>query len=201
MIRLVTAPAWMRGLPKDADAVSAFPACDEEEPFELGDLHIVDASSAVAVFLDRPELVNIAMQRCDVAGFGATEGRADRVLIEQSRLRNVTWASGIVQDGELDHVIGSEVSFRFSTLRRITFRDCKLPELDLTEVTFEAVRFERCDLSGAHFDHARVKSLRIEGCDLTGCSGALALAGTSIHPDDVLSLGPSLATALGLTIE
>ena len=95
---------------------------------------------------------------------------------------------------------GSEVSLRFSTLRRVTLRDCALQGLDFTETKFEEVRFERCDLIGAQFNGAKVQSLRIEGCDLAGATGVAALAGASIHPDDLLALAPSLAEAVGMTV-
>jgi len=63
------------------------------------------------------------------------------------------------------------------------------------------VRLERCVLTGARFHRAKVKELRIEGCDLTGCSGAEALAGASVHPDDLAQLAPSLAAAVGIRLE
>jgi uncharacterized protein YjbI with pentapeptide repeats len=201
MILRVATANWLSKLPPATAGVSEFPICDEDDAFELLDVHIADASSAVALFLERPELVNVVLERCDVAGFGATEGRADRVLVARSRLRGVTWANGVVQDVELDGVSGSEVSFRFSLLRRVTLTDCQLPGLDFTETVFDSVRLERCDLTGARFDHAHVKSLRIEGCDLSECTGVEALSGASIHPDDLLAFGPSMARALGMTIE
>jgi uncharacterized protein YjbI with pentapeptide repeats len=197
----VTEPAWVRDLRKVTDVRDEFPPCDEDEPFELLHARFSAASTAEAVFVKRVEIIDVALEHCDIAGFGGTDGRADRVLVEDSRLRGVTWANGIVQDVILSNVTGAEVSFRFSSLRRVVFRDCSLPGLDFTETVFDDVRLERCQLQGAQFDHARVNKLRIEGCDLSGCTGAQALAGASVHPDDVLSLGPSLAVAIGMTIE
>lgn len=197
----MAAPAWQNALPSTDDALSTFPDCSDDDQFELIESRIVGASSATAAFHERPEIVNVALDRCDVTGFGATAGRADRVQITDSRLRAFTWANGMVQDVELSGVAGAEVTFRFSTLRRVTFRDCELPGLDFTEVTFDDVRLERCNLAGAQFDKARVKALRIEGCDLTGCSGAGALGGASVHPDDLIALAPSMAGALGIKVE
>jgi uncharacterized protein YjbI with pentapeptide repeats len=191
---------WVAGLPGDNAAVDAFPSCDDEL-LELGDVRVVGASTATVVDLERPEVVDVALVRCDVVGFTGTRGRAARVLIEQSRLRAVTWVDGMVEDVVLDGVTGVDVSFRFSTLRRVVLRDCVLPGLDFTETVFDDVRLERCDLAGARFERAKVTRLRIEGCDLTGCSGTGYLAGASVHPDDLITLGPSLAEALAITVE
>jgi uncharacterized protein YjbI with pentapeptide repeats len=198
MIVPMDEPAWVDQLPRAA--VQDFPALNDDV-LDLHDVRIVDASASWSDVLENPELVNVALQRCDVAGVVANNGRIHRVLVTGSRLRGVTWGAGMVQDVVVDTTTGGDVSLRFSTLRRVVFRDCVLPELDFTEVTFDDVRLERCVLTGARFHRAKVKQLRIEGCDLTGCSGAEALAGASVHPDDLLNLGPSLAAALGLTLD
>lgn len=122
-------------------------------------------------------------------------------MISGSRLRGVAWVGGVIRDLTLDGVTGQDVSCRFSTMRVVTLRDCQLPEADFTEVEFDQVLMERCDLRAAKFDHAKVKSLRIAGCNLAGASGAIDLRGASMDLDDVLSLAPSLARDVGITIE
>jgi uncharacterized protein YjbI with pentapeptide repeats len=196
----VNTTPWISRLPPPADATSEFPACDPDDQLELHGVRVADATSSTSEVCERPEIVNVALDRCDIAGFTGREGRAERVHISGSRLRGVTWVNGVLQDVVLEGVIGDEVSLRFSTLRRVTLRDCTLPGLDLTEAKLDDVRLERCSLPGAQFNSARVKGLRIEGCDLSGASGAAALAGASIHPDDLLTLAPSLAEAIGMTV-
>jgi uncharacterized protein YjbI with pentapeptide repeats len=198
MIGWVNEPAWVTQLP--GGAVHDFPGLNDDV-LDLHDVRVVDASASAPDVLENPEIVNVVMDRCDIAGVVAHNGRMYRVLVKDSRLRGVTWGAGILQDVLVDAATGGDVSLRFSTLRRVTFRDCVLPELDFTEVTFDEVRLERCVLAGARFHRAAVKQLRIEGCDLTGCSGAEALAGASVHPDDLLNLGPSLAAALGIALD
>lgn len=194
------AAPWTSRLPHGDAAVDRFPECDPLDPLELTDLRVVGASAVADELAERPELVNVVLERCDIAGFTGRDGRAERVVIRGSRLRGVTWVNGVLQDVELEGVTGDDVSLRFSTLRRVTMRDCTLPGLDLTETTLDDVRLEGCSLPRAQLHGATVKSLRIEGCDLTGVTGAGALSGASIHPDDLLALAPSLADALGLTV-
>jgi uncharacterized protein YjbI with pentapeptide repeats len=197
----VAPTSWLERLPGEAEALDAFPSSQGDDALELRDTSVAGATLSLADAVDKPELVNVRLQGCDVAGFVALSGRADRVLVQAGRLRGVAWTGGLVRDAELRNVVASDLSFRFSTLRRVVFRDCELPGLDLTEVVLDDVRFERCLLSGAQFHRAQVKSLRIEGCDLTGAQGVEALAGAAIHPDDLLALAPSMAVALGITLE
>ncbi len=175
--------------------------CAADEPVELVDHSYDGVRLEAAELRENSALTGLTITRCDVAGLLAHGSRADRVTVSDSRLRGVTWTAGILRDVTLDTVTGSDVSFRFSTLRRVVLRDCRLPGLDLTEATLDAVLLERCDLRGARFDHARVKGLRIAGCDLAGATGAAGLAGASLQLDDLLSLAPSLAADLGLTVE
>ena len=189
---------WIAQLPTEA-AVGAPRVTDDG--LLLEDLRLVDLVESVQDVIDRPEIVNVRLENADVAGFTAREGRAERVLVSGGRLRGVTWAGGMLQDVVFDGVTASEISFRFSTLRRVTFRNCEMPGADFSEVAFDHVRFEACVLTGAQLHRAKVKSLRIEGCDLTGATGVEALAGASVAPDDLMQLAPSLAAALGITVE
>lgn len=149
---------------------------------------------------DDPELTDVVLDNCDVAGFVATSGRATGLRLQGGRIRGVTWARGLFRDVLADGVTAEDVSLRFGTLRRVEFRDCSLPGFDLTETTGEHVRFLRCDLTRAKFDHARIGRLRISGCDLAGATGVEALRGASVHPDDVASMATSLARAVGIRI-
>lgn len=192
--------SWLEQLPSESDATDAFPPCDTEG-VDLRDTAVVGATLTVVDILDKPELVNVLLRQCDVAGLVAHGGRCDRVLVDASRLRGVGWTGGLLRDVQLLDVTGQDMSFRFSTLRRVVFRDCELPAVDLTETVLDEVRFERCVLRGAQFHRAQVKSLRVEGCDLSGASGVEGLAGASLHPDDALALAPSMAAALGIRLE
>jgi len=172
-----------------------------EEPLDLHDQTYRNERLGPADLASNSEVVDVALEDCDVIGVLAQKSRLERVTVTGSRLRGVAWAGGVIRDITVDGVNGTDVSCRFSTLRIVTFRDCQLPEADFTEAEFDQVTFERCDLRAAKFDHAKVKSLRITGCNLAGATGAVDLRGASIDLDDVLSLAPSLARETGITIE
>jgi uncharacterized protein YjbI with pentapeptide repeats len=198
--RGVPRQTWTEQLPAASGALDGFPPCGEDG-IDLRDLAVAGASFSLDEVAEKPELVNLLLRHCDVAGFVARDGRADRVLVDGGRLRGVTWTRGVLRDVELRDIEAGDFSLRFSTLRRVVFRDCVIPEIDLTEAVLDDVRFERCRLPGAQFHRAQVKSLRFEGCDLSGSSGVDALTGASIHPDDALSLATGMAAALGIRVE
>ena len=171
-----------------------------EEPVELEDRQWHGERLGPAEFAPNSSFVDLALSECDIIGIVAEKSRLERITVTDSRLRGTSWAGGVVRDVTLDNVTGTDVSFRFSTLRLLTIRDSRIPELDFTNVEFDEVRLERCSLPGAVFDHAKVKSLRIASCDLAGATGVLSLRGASMELDDVLSIAPSLAREIGIEV-
>lgn len=193
--------AWQAHVPAaEAPAAGPLPALDADEP-ALRDIRIAGERLTPGESLDGLEVTDVVLDGCDVAGLVCTGGRASGLRLTGGRIRGITWARGLFRDVLLDNVTGYDVSVRFSTLRRVEFRDCMLPGLDLTETTGERVRFVRCDLSRAKFDHARIQGLRIAGCTLAGATGLDALRGASVHPDDVGWMALGLARAIGIAVE
>lgn len=171
------------------------------EPVDLHDRAFRGERIGPAELGANSEVVEVSIEDCDVVGVIAEKSRLERVRVTGSRLRGVSWAGGVIRGVTLDAVGTADLSCRFSTLRAVTIRDSQLPGADFTEVVFDDVTFEHCDLRGARFDHAKVKGLRVAGCNLAGASGGVALRGASMDLDDVLSLAPSLAREIGITIE
>jgi len=192
-----TAPWHPRVPAGDTPVRDRAPAWESEDP-QLRDLHLAGARLTPDDSLDGLEVLDVVLDGCDVAGLVATGGRATGLAVRSGRLRGVTWVRATFRDVLADDVTGEDVSLRFSTLRRVEFRDCALPGLDLTEVTGERVRFVRCDLRCAKFDHARITGLEVSGCNLAGATGVEALRGARIHPDDIGSMVLSLAAAVGI---
>lgn len=172
-----------------------------DEPIELRERSWTGERLGPADLAPNSELVDLTLTECDVVGVLADKSRLERVSITNSRLRGTSWAGGVVRSVLLDNVTGTDVSFRFSSLRSVTIRDSQLPGLDLTNVEFDEVRLERCSLAKAVFDHARVKALRIEGCDLAGATGVVNLRGASMDLQDVLSMATGLARESGIRVE
>jgi uncharacterized protein YjbI with pentapeptide repeats len=150
--------------------------------------------------LDRPQLVDLRFDECDLSGITATGFGMRRVAMRNTRLRGVSLVKGQYDDGLLQDCTTDELSFRFTRLRNVVFRDCDLTGADFYQTTFEHVTFEGCRLRSARFHAATIKCLRISDCDLSGLAGALDLKGAVIDVADLTSLAPSLAGEIGIEL-
>lgn len=169
----------------------------DDEPVELEDATYT-GERFVGIELDRPQLVDLTVDGCDLSGVVMSNYAARRVKVTRTRIRDCVWGGGMVQDCTFEECPSERWSMRFSTLQRVAFTDCVFVEGDFYGVTFDKVSFERCDLSGAHFDNATVKELTLRSCTLLGVTGALSLRGAAVDLDDLPGLAPSLAREAGL---
>jgi uncharacterized protein YjbI with pentapeptide repeats len=151
--------------------------------------------------LDRPELIDIALDDCDVSGIVANDFIARRLAVRRTRLRGVTLAGGQLDDGLVEDCITRELSARFSRLRRVVIRSCDLSGADFYGVTFDHVTIEGCDLQRATFDGATARCLTITDCNLAGVTGAFSLKGARLDAADLPALAISLAREAGIDIQ
>jgi uncharacterized protein YjbI with pentapeptide repeats len=192
---------WRPAIP-DVDGVEPTPAdacAGLDEPLELSRVSWL-GQRLVAVDLDHPEVADVSAAECDFSGLTVSGGVLRRLRIRDSRLRDCTFAGGIIQDTTIESCGTERLSLRFATLQRVVVTGSALPGLDLYGATFDRVLFRDCDLSGAAFDGVTVKQLRLERCGLAGVTGALSLRGAEVDVDDLMSLGPSLAREAGLRL-
>ncbi len=166
---------------------------------DVGDLWLQSAR-VLELDLDRPELVDVRLEDCDVSGVLARDFIARRVELRNTRLRGVTFANGQYDDGRFEDCTTSELSLRFSRLRRVVFRNCDLSGIDFYRSGFDHVTIDHCDLRRANFDGATVGCLTITDCDLSGVTGALSLKGAQLDASDLPSLAVSLAREAGIDI-
>jgi uncharacterized protein YjbI with pentapeptide repeats len=169
--------------------------CDEE----VSDLWLADAR-VLELDLDRPELVDVRLNDCDVSGIVAQDFIARRVELLNTRLRGVIFANGHYDDGLLVDCNAHELSLRFSRLRRVVFRNCDLSGADFYGARFDHVTIDDCDLQRAHFDAATVECLAITNCNLAGVTGAFDLKGARLDASDLPALALSLAREAGIEI-
>jgi uncharacterized protein YjbI with pentapeptide repeats len=150
--------------------------------------------------LDRPELLDLRLEDCDVSGIVTTGAVIRRMVLTGTRLRGVTFAKGQYDDGLITDCITSDLSFRFSRLRQVVFRACDLSGVDFYNTTFDHVTIDGCDLQRARFDAAIVKCLSITNCTLTAISGVSGLKGAQLDASDLPNLAQSLASDAGILI-
>jgi uncharacterized protein YjbI with pentapeptide repeats len=150
--------------------------------------------------LDRPQLVDLRFDECDLSAISANGFGMRRVAMRGTRLRGVALSKGQFDDGLVENCSTDEFSMRFSGLRNVVFRDCDLTGADFYQATFDHVTFEGCRLRTARFQAVTIKCLRISNCDLSGLAGALDLKGAQVDAGDLPSLAPSLAGEVGIEL-
>jgi uncharacterized protein YjbI with pentapeptide repeats len=185
--------------PAQISQVEPAAAIAEDCDGEVNDLWLANAR-VLELDLDRPELVDVRIEDCDISGIVAGDFIVRRLEVRQTRLRGVTFATGQLDDGLLDDCNANELSLRFSRLRRVIFHNCDLSGADFYSASFDHVTIDDCNLQRAHFDAATVKCLAITNCDLTGVTGAFGLKGAQLDASDVPSLAISLAREAGIDL-
>jgi uncharacterized protein YjbI with pentapeptide repeats len=179
-----------------AEPASTLPdGCDGD----VDDLWLANAR-VLELDLDRPELVDVRIEDCDISGIVAADFIARRLAVRRTRLRGVTFATGQLDDGLFDDCNAHELSLRFSRLRRVVLRNCDLSGADFYNASFDHVTIEDCNLERASFDAATVSCLEITNCNLSGVSGAFGLKGAQLDASDLPAVAISLAREAGISI-
>jgi uncharacterized protein YjbI with pentapeptide repeats len=167
-----------------------------------GDLKDVWLSQTrlLALDLDRPEFLDVRLDDCDLSGINATDFISRRMHLSGTRMRGVMFAKGQFEDSLIVNCSTSELSFRFSRLKRVVFRDCDLSGADFYGTTFEHVTMEGCDLQRAQFDAASSTCLAISNCQLGGVTGVTGLRGALIDASDLPAISLAMAGEIGIKI-
>lgn len=155
---------------------------------------------AVGGQLRRWRLVDVVLDDCDLAGVIAERGEIGRVEIHGGRANGTAWIDGELRDLVVDGLRAKHLVLRASTLRRVRFVDCELPNLDLTGARLDHVAFQRCLLTGAEFHDAQVLAATFTECDLSGALGVDRLRGATVDALGLTSLAGSMAQFLGIGV-
>ena len=155
---------------------------------------------------DRPEpegidgLVDAVVDGVDWANARAPRTSVTRVELRSVRLTGAELAETTLRDVTFADCRLDMVGLRLARLERVVFRDCRVEETDLYGARLKDVLFERCTLREVTLSGATLERCELRGCDLTGLHGAEALAGTRMPWNDVLENAPLFAAALGIQI-
>jgi uncharacterized protein YjbI with pentapeptide repeats len=145
-------------------------------------------------------LHDLTVTGCDIVAVIVRAGSGRRITVTGSRMRDVSIQGGRLQDISIANTHTEGLSLRFCQLESVAFVDCSLAGADFTGVSFDHVTFLRCDLTAAKLDTATVKALRTSKVNFTDITGAAALHGASIAPEDLLSLAAPLAHDVGIRL-
>lgn len=157
----------------------------------------VDLSSAR---LGGWRLVDVAVERGNLANLAAPELSLQRVTVSGARLTGAQWAGGTIADTVFRDCRADLATFAGTTFHRTTFDGCLLAQADLREALLRSVRFDHCDLTEADLAGVRVDRCELRGCTLDGLAGLERLRGAAMAWADIVGHAGLLAAALGIHV-
>jgi uncharacterized protein YjbI with pentapeptide repeats len=145
-------------------------------------------------------LLDVAIERGNLANLAAPEPDLRRVLVTGARLTGVAWTRGRIADAVFRDCRIDLASFAGTTFERVAFEDCTLAQADLRQALLRSVAFDRCDLTEADLDGVRIDRCELRGCTLDGLTGAERLRGAAMPWADIVGNAALFATALGIRV-
>ena len=168
----------------------------------------VDGVECTDVVLREPDLSGAELRDCafrdavfenpNLATATFRGGTLTRVVVEGGRLTGLGLAETELRDCLWRGGGADMAAFRHARLAHVTFEGCSLREADFSGMRGEHVRFHDCDLRGASFSHAELASSELRRCKMDDIEGVEGLRGTSMQLDELLTLTPAFARALGV---
>jgi uncharacterized protein YjbI with pentapeptide repeats len=143
-------------------------------------------------------LVDVALERGNLANLVAPELHLSRVTIAGARLTGAQWTRGRIADTVFRDCRIDLATFAGATLERTRFVGCRLEQAELREALLRSVRFDDCDLSEADFTGVRLDGCELRGCTLAGATGLERLRGAAMPWADVVGNAAALAATLGI---
>jgi uncharacterized protein YjbI with pentapeptide repeats len=205
--RQVPRPAAPRGLEPALKAIASPQAPRfEDEPLAVTDLtdgaegaRLVDAEISSAS-LRGLRLVDVIVERGNLANLVAPEATLRRVVITGARLTGLQLTRGTVSDAVFRDCRIDLATFAGTAFERVVFEGCMLAQVELRESLLRSTRFDHCDLT-----EADLTGLRLDGCELRSCTldGVVALErlrGAAMPWADVVGHAGELAAALGIRL-
>jgi uncharacterized protein YjbI with pentapeptide repeats len=151
--------------------------------------------------IDRFEASDSVLEDCELSGALLSGARLERVELRRCRMSGVDLSRATLRDVLLDDCRIDQGNFRAATLDGVDAVDCDLREGDLYGAEVARSNLLRSDLAGADFSKCRLRRVLLHGSNLLGLKGGAALAGIIVSRDQVMSLAPSLVTALGIVVD
>ncbi len=153
--------------------------------------------------LDKLTVSDSILERCDLANAELSRGAMTRVELTACRLTGLAapgaaWRHVLVSD-----CLADLSSFRFASLARAEWVDCRLQGADFVGADLTGAVFRRCDLTRAELSQAKATRATFIDCTWDGIRGISSLAGATIvhgSPIDALTFTAAMAQALRITL-
>jgi hypothetical protein len=173
---------------------------DECDGVELLGCHLTDVGFTGAV-LRGARLTDVVLEGCELSGCTWEGASFQRVRFVGCRMSGFTAAALVAAHVAFIDCRLDAAWLRMARLDHCTFEGCDLTGSDLYEAQVRSSSVLRTRLDGSELSGATFDDVALHGSTVEGVSGAMALRGVTIGPDQVIGLALPLLGALGITIE
>lgn len=146
------------------------------------------------------EVRDTAFVHCDLSGAVLDGAVLERVTFTDCRLTGTVLSGATLRDVRVTDCRADLVNLRMTRAAWLVVEGSGLRGADLHEFAGTDCAFLGCDLTGADLERADLTGARLHGSTLDDLRGALALRGTSIAPDQQVTVGAALLAALGIRV-
>jgi uncharacterized protein YjbI with pentapeptide repeats len=136
----------------------------------------------------------------DLANVDLRGGALTRLTLDRCRLTGAQLVESSIRDVTFVDCRLDFAVLAGARLDRVVLRGCDLREASLEQAQLRDVRLERCDLSRAMLGQARLQRVELDGCRLDGLRSIADLRGATMPWPDVVAGAGALAAALGIGI-
>ncbi|MGJ0204628.1 pentapeptide repeat-containing protein [Leucobacter sp. gxy201] len=176
----------------------------------------IGRASLVGTTFTECEIVDWGAERVELQGARLIETRISRIDVPHLTARRSTWRdvemlssrTGAVDgaDSALHRVLfeGAKLGwagFRAAELHDVTFRDCRIDELDLSMCTIARVAFENTTVHKLVLSGAQARHLDLRGIELGSIDGIEGLRGAVLTRIQAAEMTEIFAAHLGIAIE
>jgi len=145
-------------------------------------------------------LIDVAIERGNLANLVAPEPMLRRVSVTGARLTGIQWTRGVLSDVVFRDCRIDLATFAGTTFERVAFEGCMLAQAELREALLRSVRFEHCDLTEADLTGVRIDGCELRSCTLDGLAGAERLRGAAMPWADLVGHAGLFASTLGIRV-
>jgi uncharacterized protein YjbI with pentapeptide repeats len=160
-------------------------------------------SSLAGSRLDKVTLLDVVLERCDLANTVLGHGSLTRVLLDGCRTTGLVASGLLLRNTTFRDCIVDLGVFRFATFETVEFVDCRLVGADFVSANIGAARFRRCDLTRVDLSQVSAKGALFVDCTWDGVRGVSNLAGATVahgSPLDAEAFMVATASSLGIRL-
>jgi uncharacterized protein YjbI with pentapeptide repeats len=150
--------------------------------------------------LEKLGLIDVVLAQGDMTTAGCVEASWRRIRLSNMRCSGLKLQTSTLRDVTFEDCKLDLANFRFTKLKNVVFKDCVLDEADFYNAGLEKVQFLNCSMSQTEFSSATCQAVDLRTSDITAISGINGLAGTTIDSVQLVAISHALAASFKIRV-